>query len=132
VVIEGSVTKTKWSHMPITFSTEGINPALFSHTDAMVITIYLNRWDITRILIDNSIQAKVLLLSVFDKMGYDRKQLKEPMKSLYGFGSKRIEPVGIITLPVSFDIPQNPRTEYITFNVVDIITRTTQSSEEDC
>jgi hypothetical protein len=34
-------------------------------------------------------------------MGFDRKQLKEPSKPLYGFGGKRIEPVGAITLPVS-------------------------------
>jgi hypothetical protein len=53
-------------------------------------------------------------------MGYNRKQLKEPMKPLYGFGGKRIELVGDITLPISFDNPQNPWTEYITFNVIDM------------
>jgi hypothetical protein len=53
-------------------------------------------------------------------MGFDRKQLKELMKSLYGFGGKRIEPVGVITLLVSFGTPQNSCTEYITFNVVDM------------
>jgi hypothetical protein len=42
------------------------------------------------------------------------------MKPLYGFGGKRIEPVGIITLLVLFGTPQNPRIEYITFNVVDM------------
>jgi hypothetical protein len=54
-------------------------------------------------------------------MGYDNKQLKEPTKLLYGFGGKRIEPVGVITLPFSFGTPKNPRTEYITFDVVDIL-----------
>jgi hypothetical protein len=44
------------------------------------------------------------------KMGYDKKQLKELTKPFYGFGGKRIEPVGVITLPVSFGTPQNPRT----------------------
>jgi hypothetical protein len=53
-------------------------------------------------------------------MGYDRRQLKEPTKHLYGFGKKRIEPVGVITLSVSFGNPKNPRTEYITFDVVDM------------
>jgi hypothetical protein len=53
-------------------------------------------------------------------MGYDRKQLKEQTKPLYGFSGKRIEPVGIITLPVSFGTTQNPITEYITFNVIDM------------
>jgi hypothetical protein len=43
------------------------------------------------------------------------------MKPLYGFSGKRIEPIRIITLPVSFSTPKNPRTEYITFDVVDML-----------
>jgi hypothetical protein len=53
-------------------------------------------------------------------MEFDRKQLREPSKPLYDFGGKRIEPVGDITLPVSFGTPKNPRTEYITFDTVDM------------
>jgi hypothetical protein len=41
-------------------------------------------------------------------MGYDKKQLRKPMKPLYGFGGKRIELVRIITLSVSFNTPKNP------------------------
>jgi hypothetical protein len=44
--------------------------------------------------------------------------LKEPTKPLYDFSGKRIEPVDIITLFISFGTLQNPRTEYITFDVV--------------
>jgi hypothetical protein len=54
-------------------------------------------------------------------MGYDKKQLKELTKPLYGFGGKRIEPIGVIMLPVSFGTHKNPRTEYITFDVVDML-----------
>jgi hypothetical protein len=54
-------------------------------------------------------------------MGYDKKQLKEPTKPLYGFDDKRIEPVGVITLPVSFGTPKKPLTECITFDVVDML-----------
>jgi hypothetical protein len=120
MVAEGPVIKTKWSHMPITFSVEDINLASFPNTDAMVITIHTNRQDISRILNDNGSQADVFFLLDFDKRGYDRKQLNEPMKPLYGFGGKRIEPVDVITHPISFGTPQNPRTEYITFDVVDM------------
>jgi hypothetical protein len=42
------------------------------------------------------------------------------MKPLYGFGGQRVEPVSIITLPISFGTPQNRRTEYITFDAVDM------------
>jgi hypothetical protein len=54
-------------------------------------------------------------------MCYDKKHLKEPTKPLYGFGGKRIKNVWVITLPVSFGAPKNPRTEYITFDVVDML-----------
>jgi hypothetical protein len=54
-------------------------------------------------------------------MGYDKKQLKELMKPLYGFGGKKIEPMGVVTLPIFFGTPKNPRTEYITFDIVDML-----------
>jgi hypothetical protein len=120
MVVKGPVIKTKWSHMPITFLVEYTNLASFPHTDAMVIIVHIDRWDVTKILIDNGRQAEILFLSTFDKMGYDWKQLKEPMKPLYGSSGKRIEPVGVITMPVSFGTPQNPRTEYITLDVVNM------------
>jgi hypothetical protein len=53
-------------------------------------------------------------------MGYNKNQRKELTKPLYGFGNKRIKLVGVITLPVSFGTPKNPRTEHIIFDVVDI------------
>jgi hypothetical protein len=86
----------------------------------MVITVHIDKWDVTKILIDNGSQAEILFLAAFDKMGFDQKQLKELMKPLYSFGEKRIETVGVITLPMSFGIAKNPRTEYITFDVVDM------------
>jgi hypothetical protein len=49
-------------------------------------------------------------MSAFKKMGYNKKQLKELTEPLYGFSGKRIKPVGVITLSVSFGTPQNPRT----------------------
>jgi hypothetical protein len=53
-------------------------------------------------------------------MGFDRKQLRVPLKPLYGFGRKRIEPVRAITLLMSFNTPKNPRTKCITFDAVDM------------
>jgi hypothetical protein len=107
--------------MPITFSSQDVNLASFPHTEAMFFTAHIDIWDITKILIDNGSQAEILFLAAFDKMGFDWKQLKESTKPLYGFGRKWIEPVGVITLSVSFGTPKNPCTEYITFDVVDML-----------
>jgi hypothetical protein len=54
-------------------------------------------------------------------MGYDKKQLKELTKPLYGFNGKRIKPIEGITFLVSFGTQKKPRTEYITFDVVDML-----------
>jgi hypothetical protein len=51
-------------------------------------------------------------------MGLSKKQLNQASKLLYGFGGKKIEPVGSISLSVSFGTLSNARTEYITFDVV--------------
>jgi hypothetical protein len=60
---------------------------------------------VTKILIDNGSQAEILFLTTFEKMGFDQKHLKELTKPLCGFDGKRIEPIGVITLPVSLDTP---------------------------
>jgi hypothetical protein len=51
--VEGPIMQTKWSHMPITFSTQDVNLALLPHMDVMVVTVLIDRWDVTKILIDN-------------------------------------------------------------------------------
>jgi hypothetical protein len=86
----------------------------------MVVTVHIGRWDVTKILIENGSQTEILFLATFDRMGFDRKQLRKQSKPLYSFGGKRIEPVKAITLLVSFGTPKNPCTEYITFDVVDM------------
>jgi hypothetical protein len=59
--------------MPITFSSQDVKLASFSHIDAMVVTIHIDRWDVTKILIDNGSQDEILFLVAFNKMGFDRK-----------------------------------------------------------
>jgi hypothetical protein len=48
----------------------------------MVITTHIDKWNVTRVIINNGSQAEILFLSTFDQMGFDRKQLKEATKPL--------------------------------------------------
>jgi hypothetical protein len=94
--------------MLITFSSQDINLTSFPHTDAMIVIVHIDRWDATKILIDNCSHAEILFLATFDNMGFDQKQLREPLKPLYGFGGKKIEPVGAITLQCPSAPPRIP------------------------
>jgi hypothetical protein len=53
VAVECPITLTKWSHTPITFTEDNIKLISFTHTDAMVIIAHIDKWDVTRVLIDN-------------------------------------------------------------------------------
>jgi hypothetical protein len=86
----------------------------------MVITVHIDKWNVMRVLVDNGSQAKILFLSTFEQTGLNKKQLKETPKPLYDFGGRKIKPLSFISLPVSFSSLANSRTEYITFDVVDM------------
>jgi hypothetical protein len=88
VAIEGPVITTKWSHMTITFSAEYINLAYFPHTCVMVVTVHIDRWDVTKILVDNGSQAEVLFLLAFEKMGYERGGRKSRQSLCMGLAEK--------------------------------------------
>jgi hypothetical protein len=112
--------RTKWSHMQISFTEANIKLVLFLHKDAMLTIAHIDKWNVTRVLVDNGSQAEILFLSTFEPMGLNKKQLKEAPKPLYGFGGRKNEPIGSISLPVSFGSPANARTKYITFDVLDM------------
>jgi hypothetical protein len=48
--------RTKWSHVQITFTEADIKLTSFPHMDAMVITAHIDKWDVTRVLVDNGSQ----------------------------------------------------------------------------
>jgi hypothetical protein len=73
VAIEGPITQTKWSHIPINFSAKDVNLTSFPHIDTMVVTVHIDQRDASKILIDNGSQAEILFLSTFEKIGYDKK-----------------------------------------------------------
>jgi hypothetical protein len=71
---------TKWSPLQLTFTVVDIKLVSFPHTDAMVIMAHIDKWDITRVLVENGSQAEIIFQSALDQMGYDRKQLNKAMK----------------------------------------------------
>jgi hypothetical protein len=65
--------RTKRSHVQITFTKADIKLVSFPHMDAMVITAHIDRWNVTRVLVDNGSQAEILFLSTFKQIGFSKK-----------------------------------------------------------
>jgi hypothetical protein len=51
---------------------QDLNIASLPHTDVMVLTVDIDRWDMSRILVDNDNQTEILFLLAFEKIGYDK------------------------------------------------------------
>jgi hypothetical protein len=118
--VEGRVEKTRWSHIPITFSEEDVRLQGFPHNDALVIEANIASWTLGKLLVDNGSSLDIIFADAFDKMGLNRDLLQPPDTPLYGFGGRVIHALGKVVLPVSFGTVQNARTEYLSFDVVEM------------
>jgi hypothetical protein len=85
-----------------------------------VIEANIASWTLGKLLVDNGSSAEIIFADAFDKMGLNRDLLQPPDTPLYGFGGRAIHALGKVVLPVSFGIVQNARTEYLSFDVVEM------------
>jgi hypothetical protein len=120
ICVEGRVERTRWSHIPITFSEEDVRLQGFPHNDALVIEANIASWTLGKFLVDNSSSADIIFADAFNKMGLSKDLLQPPDTPLYGFGGRVIHALGKVILPVSFRTVQNARTEYLSFDVVEM------------
>jgi len=86
----------------------------------MVIKANITGWEINRVLVDSESSTYITFVNAFDQMKLSRNQLQPSDSPLIGFGGRIIDALGKISLPVSFGGQENARTEYITFDVVDL------------
>jgi hypothetical protein len=73
VVVEVPIVRTKWSHIQITFIEVDIKIAYFPHTDAMI-TTHIDKWNVTRVLVDNGSQAEIVEGSIEVVVCFRRKE----------------------------------------------------------
>jgi hypothetical protein len=120
ICVEGRVEKTRWSHIPNTFSEEDVRLQGFFHNDALVIEANVASWTMGKLLVDNGSSADIIFTKALDKMGLNKDLLQPPDTPLYGFRGSIIHALGKVVLPVSFGTVQNARIEYLSFNVVEM------------
>lgn len=88
VATEGPHKNSQWSHIPITFDGSDMKIRDYPHTNAMVIETNVIGWTVTKIRVDTSSSADILIASTFDSMKLDRNLLQPAANPLFGFGGQ--------------------------------------------
>jgi hypothetical protein len=66
--VQGPFIRSKWSHIPITFSQEDIHLKDYLHNDAMVISCVIKRFLVHNVLVDTDSAADIIFAKAFRKM----------------------------------------------------------------
>jgi hypothetical protein len=120
VGVQGPFIKSKWSHIPITFSQEDLQLKDYPHNDAMVISCVIKGFLVHNVLVDTGSVADIIFAKAFRQMQELEDKIHDATHPLCGFGGRQIVALGKITMPVTFGFVYNTRTEQVVFDIVDM------------
>ena len=120
VQLIGTVSRIVQRESPIIgFSEEDVRRLHHPHDDALVVSIWIEDYNMHRVLIDNGSSADILYYPAFQQMGISRERLVPTNAPLGSFEGTRVLPLGAVTLSVMVgDYPQQIA-KNVTFLVVD-------------
>ena len=81
---------------------------------------YLLGSEVASILVDTGTSVDIITYKCFTNMGFTDKELRPADKPLFGFGGKKVNTVGTITMNLTFEEDTLARTEFIPFDVADV------------
>ena len=106
--LTGSVPKIARRESPIIgFLEEDARHIHHPHDDALVVSIWIEDYNMHKVLVDNGSSTDILYYLAFQQMGIGRERLIPTNTPLFDFGGIRVLPLGAITLSVVVgDYPQ--------------------------
>jgi hypothetical protein len=110
VGVQGPFMKSKWSHIPITFSQEDLQLKEYPHNDAMVISCVIKGFLVHNVLVDTGSAANIIFVKAYKQMQEQDDKIHDATHTLYGFGGRQIVALGKITMPITFGYVHNTRT----------------------
>jgi hypothetical protein len=120
VGVQGPFIRSKWSHIPITFSQEDLQLKDYAHNDAMVISCVIKGFLVHNVLVDIGSAADIIFAKAFKQMQEPEDKIHDATYPLYGFGGSQIVALGKITMSVTFGYVHNTRDEQVVFDIVDM------------
>jgi hypothetical protein len=118
--VQGPFIRSKWSHIPITFSEEDIQLKDYPHNDAMVISCIIKGFLVHNVLVDTCSAEVIIFAKAFRQMQEPEDKIHDATHPLCGFGGRQIVALGKITMLVTFGYIHNTRTEQVVFDIVDM------------
>jgi hypothetical protein len=120
VVVQGPFIKSKWSHIPITFSQEDLQLKDYPHNDDMVISCVIKGFLVHNVLVDTDSVVDILFAKAFRQMQEPEDKIHDATHPLCGFEGRQNVALGKITVLVTFSFVHNTRTEHVVFDIVDM------------
>jgi hypothetical protein len=115
-----SIIKSKWSHIPITFSQEDLQLKDYPHNDAMVISCLIKGFLVHNVLVDTGSAADIIFAKAFRQMQEPDDKIHDATHPHCGFRGRQIVALGRITMPITFGYVHNTGTEHVDFDIVDM------------
>jgi hypothetical protein len=109
VGVQGPFIKSKWPHIPITFSQEDLQLKDYPHNDAMVISCVIKGFLVHNVLVDTCSAADIIFSKAFRQMQEPEDKIHDATYPLCGFGGRQIVALGKITMPITFGYVHNTR-----------------------
>jgi hypothetical protein len=120
VRVQGPFIKSKWSHIPITFSQEDLQLKDYPHNDAMVVYCVIKGFLVHNVLVDTGSAADIIFAKAFRQMQEPEDKIHDATHPLCGFRGRQIVALGKITMPVTFGYVHNTRTKQVVFDIIDM------------
>jgi hypothetical protein len=118
--VQGPFIKSKWSHVPITFSQEDLQLKDYPHNDAMVISCVIKGFLVHNILLDTGSATYIIFAKAFRQMQEQDDKIYDATHPLCGFGGWQIVALERITMPITFGYVHNTRTKQVVFDIIDM------------
>jgi hypothetical protein len=118
--VQGPFIKSKWSHIPITFSQEDLQLEDYPHHNAMVISCVIKGFLVHNVLVNTCSAGDIIFARAFMQMQELEDKIHNATHPLCGFGGRQIVALGKITMQVTFGYVHNTRTEQVVFDIVDM------------
>ncbi|XP_059460362.1 uncharacterized protein LOC132189629 [Corylus avellana] len=103
----------------LTFSEEDAKEVSMPHDDALMIILTVANHAIHRVLVDNGSSADIIYWTVVQQLGISREKLKPFLSPLIGFAGEHVQPIGLISLPVTAGTAPRQSTIMVDFLVID-------------